>query len=324
MAVFGSAAAWPLAARAQQPATRVRRIAVLLRIAQDDPDAQRDLQNFRKGLWELGWVAGSNILIEYRYAGADPAQMQTYAAELVGLPAEVVLASGSFAVAALLRETHTAPIVFVRVADPVSQGFVASLAHPGANVTGFSSLEYEMSGKWLALLKGISPHLVRGALMFNPVTAPYGQGFLRAFETAAPSFAVKPIGALIHDPTEIEGTMSALGSGADGGLIVLPDAFTDVHREQIIALAARHRVSTIYGYRYFTAAGGLISYGPNSADMFRRAALYVDRILKGEKPADLPVQRPTASELIINLKTAKTLGLDVPANLLALVDEVIE
>jgi len=219
--LIGGAAAWPLAARAQQPATRVRRIAVLLRIAQDDPDAQRDLQNFRKGLWELGWTVGNNILIEYRYANADPGQIQTYAAELVGLPAEVVLAGGSFPVAALRRETRTTPIVFVRVADPVSQGFVASLAHPGANVTGFSSLEYDLSGKWLALLKGIAPHLVRVALMFNPPTAPYGLGFLRSFETAAPSFAVKPIGALIHDPAEIEGTMSVLGSGTDGGLIVL-------------------------------------------------------------------------------------------------------
>jgi putative ABC transport system substrate-binding protein len=187
------------------------------------------------GLWELGWTAGSNILIEYRYASADPAQMQTHAAELVGLPAEIVLAGGSLAVAALRRETGTIPIVFVRVADPVSQGFVASLAHPGANVTGFSSLEYELSGKWLGLLKGVAPHLVRVSLMFNPPTAPYGPGFLRSFETVAPSFAVKPIGALIHNPAEIEGTMSVLGSGADGGLIVLPDAFTDVHREQIIA-----------------------------------------------------------------------------------------
>jgi putative ABC transport system substrate-binding protein len=322
--LLGSAAVWPLAARAQQPAARVRRIAVLLRVAQDDRDAQRDLQNFRKGLWELGWTAGSNILIEYRYASADPAQMQTHAAELVGLPAEVVLAGGSLAVAALRRETRTTPIVFVRVADPVSQGFVASLAHPGANVTGFSSLEYELSGKWLELLKGIAPHLVRVALMFSPPTAPYGPGFLRSFETAAPSFAVKPIGALIHDPSEIEGTMSVLGSGADGGLIVLPDAFTDVYREQIIALAARYRVPTIYSYRYFTAAGGLISYGVNSADIYRRAAAYVDRILKGEKPADLPVQRPTTFELAINLKTAKALGLNVPANLLALADEVIE
>src|SRR5712675_1436849 len=324
--LLGGAAAWPLAARAQQsgpmPVIGVRRIAVLLRVAQDDPDAQRDLQNFRKRLWELGWTAGSNILIEYRYASADPAQMQTHAAELVGLPAEVVLAGGSLAVAALRRETRTTPIVFVRVADPVSQGFVASLAHPGANVTGFSSLEYELSG--LELLKGIAPHLVRVSLMFNPPTAPYGPSFLRSFETVAPSFAVKPIGALIHNPAEIEGTMSVLGSGADGGLIVLPDAFTDVHREQIIALAARYRVPTIYSYRYFTAAGGLISYGVNSADMYRRAAAYVDRILKGEKPADLPVQQPTKFELVINLKTAKALGLQIPDRLLALADEVIE
>ena len=323
IAFLGGAAAWPLAVRAQQP-NRVRRIAVLLRVAPNDPDAQRDLQNFRKGLWELGWTVGSNILIEYRYASADPAQMQTHAAELVGLPAEVVLAEGSLAVAALQRETRTTPIVFVRVTDPVSQGFVASLAHPGANVTGFSSFEYELSGKWLELLKGLAPHLVRVSLMFNPATDPYGPGFLRSLETAAPSFGVKPIGALIHDPAEIEGTMSALGSGSDSGLIVLPGAFTDVHREQIIALAARHRVPTVYGYRYFTAAGGLISYGADRADMYRRAAAYVDRILKGEKPADLPVQRPTASGLVINLKTAKALGLDVPANLLALVDEVIE
>jgi putative ABC transport system substrate-binding protein len=191
-------------------------------------------------------------------------------------------------------------------------------------VTGFASLEYEMSGKWLELLKGIAPHLVRVALMFNPATDSYGPGFLRSLETAAPSFRVKPTGALLHDPAEIEGTMSVLGSGADSGLIVLPGAFTDVHREQIIALVARHRVPTIYGYRYFTAAGGLISYGFNSADMYRRAAEYVDRILKGEKPANLPVQQPTASELAINLRTAKALGLAVPANLLALVDEVIE
>ena len=322
--LLGGAAAWPIAARAQQPAALVRRIAVLLRVAQDDPDAQRDLQNFRKGLWELGWVAGNNILIEYRYASADPAQMQTHAAELVGLPAEVVLAGGSLAVAALQRETRNTPIVFVRVAEPVSQGFVASLAHPGANVTGFSSLEYELSGKWLALLKDLVPHLVRVSLMFNPATDPYGPGFLRLLETAALSFGVKPIGALIHDPAEIEGTMSVLGSGADSGLIVLPGAFTDVHRKQIIALAAHHRVPTIYSYRYFTAAGGLISYGVNSADIYRRAAAYVDRILKGEKPADLPVQRPTAFDLAINLKTAKALGLDVPDKLLAIADEVIE
>jgi len=253
--LLGGAAAWPLAARAQQPAARVRRIAVLLRAAQGDPDTQRDLQNFRKGLWELGWAAGSNILIEYRYANADPAQMQTHAAELVGLPAEVVLAEGSLAVAVLRRETRTTPIVFVRVAEPVSQGFVASLAHPGANVTGFSSLEYELSGKWLELLKGLAPRLARVSLMFNPATDPYGPGFLRSLETAAPSFGVKPIGALIHDPAEIEGTMSLLGSGADGGLIVLPGAFNRRsprahHRACRAPSCARHlHISLLYRCR---------------------------------------------------------------------------
>jgi ABC-type uncharacterized transport system substrate-binding protein len=320
----GAAGAWPLAARAQQP-DRVRRIGVLLRVDEDDPDAQRDLQAFRKGLQALGWAVSHNVEINYRYAGADPIQMRAYAAELVGLPVEVILAGGSLAVAALQRETRTTPIVFVRVADPVSQGFVASLAHPGANVTGFSSLEYEMTGKWLELLKGIAPHLVHVSLMFNPATDPYGPGFLRSLEAAAPSFAVKPTGALIRDSAEIEGAMSALEKkGAGGGLIVLPGAFTDVNREQIIALAARHRVPTVYGYRYFTAAGGLISYGVNSADMYRRAAAYVDRILKGERPADLPVQRPTKFELIINTTTAKALGLSIPDKLLALADEVIE
>ena len=315
---------WPFATRAQQPSTSMRRIGVILRVAKDDPDAQRDLQAFQDGLHSLGWTIGRTIQIEYRYASADAGQMQTYAVEMVRLPAEVVLAGGSLAVAALQRETQTIPIVFVRVADPLSQGIVASLARPGGNVTGFTSLDYAMSGKWLELLKAIAPRLVRVSLMFNPTTAPYGPGFLSSLETAAPSFAVKPNGALIHEPAEIEGIMSALGQGAPGGLIVVPDAFTDVYREQIIAVAARHRVPTIYGYRYFTDAGGLISYGVNSANTYRRAATYVDRILKGEKPADLPVQQPVQFELVVNMKTAKALGLDVPLHLQQLADEVIE
>jgi putative ABC transport system substrate-binding protein len=329
--IGGAAVAWPLAAHAQpfaphaqQASTRLRQIAVLLRVAKDDPDAQRDLQAFQDRLEALGWLPEKTILIQYRYASADPAQMDAYAAELVGLPTEVILAGGSLAVAALRKATRTTPIVFVRVADPLSQGFVASLARPGGNVTGFASLEYVMSGKWLELLKTIAPRVSRVALMFNPATAPYGPGFLASFETAAKSFAVEPSGALLHDPAEIEGTMSALGQGGNGGLIVLPDAFTDVYRDQITKLAARYRVPTVYGYRYFTEAGGLISYGANSADMFRRAATYVDRILKGEKPADLPVQRPTTFELTINLKAAKALGLDVPVHLQQLADEVIE
>jgi putative ABC transport system substrate-binding protein len=320
----GVAVGQPLSAFGEQPGAPARRIAVLLRVAKDDPDAQRDLQTFRDGLQALGWSAGKTILIEYRYASADPAQMDTYAAELVGLPAEVILAGGSLAVAALRKATQTAPIVFVRVADPLSQKFVASLAHPGGNVTGFTSFEFDMSGKWLELLKSTAPHLRRVALMFNLATAPYGPGFLHSFESAAKSFAVEPVGGEVHDPTDIEGVISALGQGADGGLIVLPDAFTDVYREKVITLATRYRVPTIYGYRNFAAAGGLMSYGVKSTDIYRRAATYVDRILKGEKAADLPVQRPTSFELTINLKTAKTLGLTVPHNLLVTADEVIE
>jgi len=322
--VFASAAiAWPLAAHSQQLGSPARRIAVLLRVSKDDPDAQRDLQAFREGLEALGWSAGK-ILIQYRYASADPAQMDAYATELVGLPAEVILAGGSLAVTALRKATKTTPIVFVRVADPLSQGFVASLARPGSNVTGFASLEYALSGKWLELLKTIAPRVSRVALMFNPATAPYGPGFLDSFETAAKSFAIEPNGALLHGPAEIEGAINALGQSGNGGLIVLPDAFTDVYRDQIIELAARYRVPTVYGYRYFTEAGGLISYGVNSADIFRRAATYVDRILKGEKPADLPVQAPTKFELIINLKTAKALGLTISRDFLLIADEVIE
>jgi putative tryptophan/tyrosine transport system substrate-binding protein len=324
IALLGGAAAGPLAARAQQASTRVRQIAVLLRVAKDDPDAQRDLQAFQDGLEALGWLAGKTIVIQYRYAGADPAQMDAYAAELVGLPAEVILAGGSLALAALRKATQTTPIVFVRVADPLSQGFVPSLARPGGNVTGFASLEYALSGKWLELLKTIAPRVRRVALMFNPATAPYGPGFLDSFETAAKSFGVEPSGALLGDPAEIEGVMSALGEGGTAGLIVLPDAFTDVYRDQISKLAARYRVPTVSGYRYFTEAGGLISYGVNSADLYRRAATYIDRILKGEKPADLPVQRPTTFELTINLKAAKALHLDVPLHLQQLADEVIE
>jgi ABC-type uncharacterized transport system substrate-binding protein len=319
-----AAVAWPLGAYGQQLGALARRIAVLLRVAKDDPDAQRDLQAFRDGLQALGWSAGKTILIEYRYASADPAQMDIYAAELVGLRAEVILAGGSLAVAALRRATQTTPIVFVRVADPLSQKFVASLAHPGGNVTGFTSFEFDMSGKWLELLKSTAPHLRRVALMFNLATAPYGPGFLHSFESAAKSFAVEPVGGEVHDPTDIEGVISALGQRADGGLIVLPDAFTDVYRDKIITLATRYRVPTIYGYRNFAAAGGLMSYGVKSTDIYRRAASYVDRILKGEKAADLPVQRPTSFELTINLKTAKTLGLTVPHNLLVTADEVIE
>ena len=234
-----AAVAWPLPVYGQQLGAPVRRIAVLLRVAKDDPDAQRDLQAFRDGLQELGWSAGKTILIEYRYASADPAQMDIYAAELVGLRAEVILEGGSLAVAALRKATQTTPIVFVRVADPLSQKFVASLAHPGGNVTGFTSFEFDMSGKWLELLKGTAPHLRRVALMFNLATAPYGLGFLHSFENAAKSFGIMPVGAEMHDPSEIEGVMTALSQSADGGLIVIPDAFNDVSSPLPHAIACR-------------------------------------------------------------------------------------
>src|SRR6516225_9528762 len=324
IALIGGVAAWPLAAHGQHLGAPARRIAVLLRVAKDDPDAQLDLQAFRDGLQALGWSVDKTILIECRYASADPAQMDIYAAELIGLRAEVILASGSLAVAALRRATQTTPIVFVRVADPLSQKFIASLAHPGGNVTGFTSFGFDMSGKWLELLKGTAQHLRRVGLIFNLETAPYGTGFLHSFESAAKSFGIMPVSAQIHDPVEIDGVMSVLGQSADGGLIVIPDAFTDVYRDKIITLATRYRVPTIYGYRNFTATGGLMSYGVKSTDIYRRAATYVDRILKGEKAADLPVQRPTSFELTINLKTAKTLGITVPQSLLVAAAEVIE
>jgi putative ABC transport system substrate-binding protein len=323
IALIGGVTAWPLTARAQQ-SERVRRIGVLLRVGSDDPATERDLQAFRKGLRDLGWTVGRSLQIDYRYAGADLAQMRAYAAELVRLPEEVILAHGSLALAALRLETQTLPIVFVRVADAVGRGFVASLAHPGGNVTGFSSFEYDMTGKWLGLLKEVAPGLVQVALMFNPETAPYGPGFLRSLETTAPSFAVKATGTLIHARAEIESAMAALGRDGRSGLIVLPDAFTDVYREEILTLAEQNRVPTVSGYRYFATAGGLISYGVDSSDSYWRAASYVDRILNGAKPADLPVQRPVKFELVINLKTAKALGLDVPLYLQQIADEVIE
>ena len=302
----------------------VRRIGVLLRVAEDDPDAQRDLKSFREGLQQFGWAVGSNLQIEYRYASAEPAQMRVYASELVSLPAEVILAGGSLAVTALRRETRSIPIVFVRVADPLSQGFVASLAHPDGNVTGFTSFDYPMVGKWLEFLKELTPRLVRVAFMFDPETDPYGPGYLHTFETVAPLFAVQAIAMPVQDLAGVERAVAALGQEPGSSLIVVPGAFTDVYREQIIGLVAHHRIPSVYAYRYFTAAGGLISYGVDSADIYRRAAAYVDRILKDEKPADLPVQQPTKFELVINLKTAKALGLTVPLAMQMTADEVIE
>jgi putative ABC transport system substrate-binding protein len=317
----GATAAWPLAARAQQPTMPL--IGVLSSSAESDPQGQKYVAAFREGLKELGWADGRNVRIDYRWGSADPTRIRTYAAELVGLKPDVIFADTSLGVAPLQRETRTIPIVFTRISDPVASGFVESLARPGGNVTGFTPREFAVAGKWLEMLKEIAPGINRVAVIFNPDQAPQ-IGMSRVIEGVAPLIGVRLTEAAVRDTAEIERSIGAFARESKGGLIVVPSPITDRHREQIIALAARHRLPAVYGYRYFSTDGGLISYGPDLIDQFRRAAAYVDRILKGEKPADLPVQAPTKYELVINLKTAKALGLDVPPMLLAQANEVIE
>jgi putative tryptophan/tyrosine transport system substrate-binding protein len=315
----GAAAAWPLAARAQQP-DQMRRIGVLMGSEQSDPDSQVRLAAFRQVLRQLGWTEGRNIRIDERWGAANP---ETHVAELVGSAPDAVLAHTAPVVAAVKRETRTVPIVFVMVPAPVEIGLVASLARPGGNITGFTHFELTMAGKWLEALKEISPRVKRVAFLLHP-EHPAWAGYLRTVKDAASSFDVEVIPAGIRDAGEIERVIDSFAREPNGGLFVLPDIVTYVHRELIIALAARHRLPAIYPFRYFPAAAGLMSYGADPVDMFRRAAAYIDRILKGEKPADLPVQAPTKYELVINLKTAKALGLEVPPMLLARADEVIE
>ena len=317
----GAAAAWPLAAHAQQP-DRVRRIGVLMTLAADDPEGQARVAAFRQGLQQLGWTGGHEVQIEIRWATSN-IEARKHAAELVALAPDLILATGSPTVAALQQATRSVPIVFVNVADPVGAGFVDGLARPGGNITGFALYEYSMSGKFLELLKEIAPRVTRVAVLRDPAIAA-GSGQLGVIQALAPSFGVEltPIG--VREPGEIERGISAIAHGPNGGVIVTGSPLAVIHRELIIALAARHRLPAVYFYRFFVREGGLISYGPDSIDPYRRAAGYVDRILKGEKPADLPVQAPTKYELAINLKTARTLGLDVPATLLARADEVIE
>jgi putative ABC transport system substrate-binding protein len=318
----GAAAAWPLAARAQQT-ERVRRIGVLMNLAADDTEAQARLAAFLQGLQELGWTVGRNVQIDYRWGAADPDRIRKSAPELVALAPDVIMATSSPATAALLQTTRTVPIVFVQVADPVGAGLVASLAQPGGNATGFSVFEYGISVKWLELLKEVAPRVTRAAILRDPTIAA-GIGQMGAMQGVAPGFGVElhPLG--VRDAGEIERVIAAFARSANGGLIVTASPLTVVHRELIISLAVRHRLPAVYPLRFFVTDGGLVSYGPDSIDPYRRAAGYVDRILKGEKPADLPVQAPTKYELVINLKTAKTLGLEVPPTLLARADEVIE
>jgi putative tryptophan/tyrosine transport system substrate-binding protein len=317
----GAAVCWPFAARAQTK--RMRRIGVLMGLVVNDPEAQSRVAAFENGLRELGWVKGGNLSIEYRWAG-DGNVLRDHAAELLATVPDLILANSTPVTTALREQSRAVPIVFTQVTDPVGQGLVPNLAHPGGNLTGFTSFEFSIGTKWLEVLKQTAPRVTRVALVFNPQSAPSADLFLRPVEAAAPSFSVMPIGAAVRDPTDVDRVFDALAREPNGGLMVLPDISMTNYREAIIALAARHRVPAIYPFRFFAASGGLMSYGTDVEEVFRRAAGYVDRILKGTSPGALPIQAPTKYKLVINLKTAKSLGLEVPPTLLARADEVIE
>ncbi len=323
IALLGGAAAWPLAARAQQ-SERVRRIGVLMPLAADDPEAQPRVKAFEQALQKLGWTERSRLSIDYRWAGSDLNRIRSYAADIVGLAPDVILANATPVLSAIRQETRTIPIVFVQVIDPVSRGFVKSLAQPGGNITGFTNFEFPMGGKWVEVLKEVAPRITSIAVVFNPDTAPYGEPFFQQITTSASSLSIEAIEARVRNAVELEKAVAGIAAKSNGSLIVLPDTFTTVHRDSIIALADRHQLPGVYPFRYFATRGGLVSYGVDAEDLFRRSAGYIDRILKGEKPADLPVQAPTKYELVINLKTAKALGLDVPWILQQRADEVIE
>jgi putative tryptophan/tyrosine transport system substrate-binding protein len=320
----GAAVVWPRAARAQQP-SGVRRIGVLIGLAERDPEAQAWAAAFREGLQKLGWAEGRNIRIDTRWASSDMESMQRYAKELVALQPDLILSTNTPTTASLLQQTRTIPIIFANVSDPVGSGFVANLPRPGGNVTGYINIEASLASKWLELLKEIAPRVVSVAFLFNPATAPdSGSYFLGPFKAAAPSFQVEAISAPVQDTSELESVIAAQARTPNSGLIVMPGAFLTTRRAEITSLAARYRLPAVYPYRNYTELGGLLSYGNNLVDNFRRAAIYADRILKGAKPSELPVQVPVKFELVINLKTAKALGLDVPLFLQQRADEVIE
>jgi putative ABC transport system substrate-binding protein len=317
----GAAAAWPFAARAQQ-AERMRRLSVLAGTALDDAEAQTRFAALRQGLQRFGWIEGRNLQIDARWGAGDAGAVGSAATELAALAPDVIVASGS-AVAAILQATRTVPIVFVLVPDPVGSGFVESLAQPGGNATGFMMFEYSLSAKWLELLKEIAPGLTRAAVLRDPAIVA-GIGQFAVIQSAAPSVGLDVSAINMHDGAEIERAVTAFARRPNGGLILTASALAAIHRDLVVSLAARYKLPAVYITRYFVAGGGLVCYGPDFVDQYRRAAEYVDRILKGEKPADLPVQAPTKYELVINLKTAKALGLTVPPTLLARADEVIE
>jgi putative ABC transport system substrate-binding protein len=317
----GATAAWPLPVRAQ-PAGPMRRLGLLLGYPEGDPEGPARLSAFQHGLADLGWIAGRNLRIDSRYAGAEPERMRVHAAELVTLAPEIIVVHTTPGTAAVLAHTQTIPVVFVLASDPIGSGFVKSFAQPGGHVTGFVNLEASMVEKWVELLKEVAPGIKRVTVLYNPETASYVQYYLGPFEAAARKLSVEPLTALAHEPSDIERIISGLGP--ESGLVLMTDIFNNVHRDLIIALSARYRVPAIHAIRAAAAAGGLISYGIDQLDLFRRSATYVDRILKGAKPADLPVQGPAKFELAINLKTAKELGLTISLTMQARADEVIE
>jgi putative ABC transport system substrate-binding protein len=318
----GAAVAWPLVARAQRP-ERMRRIGVLMTLAESD--GQTRIAAFRDGLQKLGWAEGGNVRIDYRWAApSDAGSMQRSAKELIALQPDLILSQNTPTTAALLQQTHTIPVIFAVVSDPVGSGFVASFRRPGGNLTGFTNIEDSQGGKWLELLKEIAPSINRVAFLFNPATAPYARNYLSPLKAAAASLAVEAIVAPVHDKSELESVTAATARAASGGLIVMTDSFMTTHRAEITALAARYRLPAVYPFRYFVEVGGLLSYGNDVLDSFRRAATYADHILKGAKPSELPVQAPVKFELVINLKTAKALSLDVPVQLQQRADEVLE
>ena len=323
IALAGAAAAWPLAAPAQQQRERMRRIGVLMNLTADDPDSPVRLAAFLQGLQQSGWTVGQNVQIEYRWSGGNDELTRKYAAELAALAPEVILASGSASVGPLLQATRSVPIVFAIVPDPVGAGFVDSLARPGGNATGFTSFDYGIGAKWVELLKEIAPRVTRAAVLRDPAIAG-GIGQWAAIQTAGPSLALEVSPVNMRDAGEIERALTAFARSPNGGLIVTGSPLAFVHRDVIVSLAARHKLPAVYMERSLVTAGGLITYGPDFLDGYRRAAGYVDRILKGEKPANLPVQTPTKYELVINLNTAKAIGLDIPTSVLARADEVIE
>jgi putative ABC transport system substrate-binding protein len=317
------ATVWVRAARAQR-SERIRRVSVLMAMTAEDPEARMRIAAFERGLRELRWHEGRNIHVEYRWAADDPDRLRREAVALAASAPDVILANSTPVLAALRKESTTLPMVFVQVTDPIGNGFVPQLARPGGNITGFTNFEFGIGGKWLQTLKEVAPTLTRVAVVFNPRTAPYVDAFMQPIEAAAQIFSVTATPMPATDATAIEAAIAAFAQVPNGGLIVLPDVTTANHRDLIIALAARHRLPAIYPYRFYAVSGGLISYGSDVADVFRRAAAYVDRILKGEKPGDLPVQAPARFETVVNLRTAKALGLDSSPMLLARADELIE